>query len=63
MDTDTVYGTADSETLDAINATVEALPALERVEWAAAPRAGPPRSGPAAPARRTGPPPPTATLP
>ena len=41
MDTDTVYGTADSETLDAINATVEALPALARVEWAATHLAGP----------------------
>lgn len=41
MNTDTVYRTADTEALDAINAAVEALPALERVEWAAAHLAGP----------------------
>ena len=41
MNTDTVYRTADTEALDVINAAVEALPALERVEWAAAHLAGP----------------------
>jgi phosphoadenosine phosphosulfate reductase len=39
--TDRVYRTVDVEALDEMNATVEALPAMARVEWTAAHLAGP----------------------